>query len=280
MIRPVAASPRPRQPVESATPAVALARAGGLWAATMAVIVGTGLLTATAMPTASGTVRALLALEVLFALSLVSARLFGTWRQLGVNRRPEWRNLSLLLVPLAAAVSPLVLGVRPIAGGELLMLVVGYTLTGITEELMWRGFALRLLIPVGQVRAVVIAAALFGAAHLGNVFYRDNVALVLAQAWGAFCFGLAYGALRHRIGTIVPLMVLHAVTDLAAAIGRMPKIPTLVAEDVVLLCLGVVLLARPRRAAPSTTGGAPTATENHPEPTATDGGRRPSRSSS
>jgi membrane protease YdiL (CAAX protease family) len=99
--------------------------------------------------------------------------------------------------------------------------------------------------PLGAGRAVLITAALFGLAHLGNLVYRDSAAMVLAQAWGAFCFGVGYGALRHRTGTLVPLMVLHFVTDLAAAIGAVPTIPTLVAQDVVLLGMGLWLIARP-----------------------------------
>lgn len=47
-------------------------------------------------------------------------------------------------------------------------------------------------------------------------------------------------------------MALHALTDLAAAIGNVPRIPVLVAEDVVLLGYGVVLLAlRPREDTPA-----------------------------
>ncbi|WP_395658479.1 CPBP family intramembrane glutamic endopeptidase [Nocardioides sp.] len=231
----------------------ALARGLCLWLAVMVVTAGGGLLTRTYLPGVDGTVRALLVVEVLFALALLAAPFVGSWRELGVNRRAEWRHTGLLVVPLVVAVSPLVLGFRSVGTDLLLVLVVGYVLTGVTEELVWRGFALRLLAPLGTTRAVVVGAALFGTAHLANVFFRDSTGLVLAQAWGAFCFGLAYGALRVRTDTIVPLMALHALTDLAAAVGNVPKIPVLVAEDVVLLAYGVALLTlRPRKDTPMT----------------------------
>ncbi|MCB8958346.1 MAG: TIGR03086 family protein [Nocardioides sp.] len=231
----------------------ALATGLALWVAALAVTAGGGLLTRTYLPGVDGTTRALLVVEALFALALLAAPFVGTWRQLGVNRPAEWRHRGLLVVPLVVAASPLALGVRSVGTDLLLVLVVGYVLTGITEELVWRGFALRLLAPLGERRAVVLGAALFGTAHLANVFFRDSTGLVLAQAWGAFCFGLAYGALRVRTGTIVPLMALHALTDLAASVGALPKIPVLVAEDVVLLTYGVVLLAlRPRKDTPVT----------------------------
>jgi hypothetical protein len=68
------------------------------------------------------------------------------------------------------------------------------------------------------------------------------VTLVAAQAVGAFCFGVGYAAIALRIGTIWPLMVLHALTDLFAAVGALPKIPILVGQDIVLLIVGLWLL--------------------------------------
>jgi uncharacterized protein len=90
--------------------------------------------------------------------------------------------------------------------------------------------------------AVLLSSALFGAAHLTNVLFRGNPALVAAQAVGAFSFGVGYAALRVRTGTIWPLMVLHMLTDLLAAVGGLPRIPILVAQDVILLGYGLFLL--------------------------------------
>lgn len=39
--------------------------------------------------------------------------------------------------------------------------------------------------------AVLLSSALFGLSHLVNLLFWDNPALVLAQVWGAFCFGVA-----------------------------------------------------------------------------------------
>lgn len=192
-----------------------------------------------------GMVRAFIVCVLLTGIVLAVAPRFGSWRQLGVTAPREWRSPGLLVVPTLLALSPLVFGVAETGAGRLAFLVAGYALTGVLEELMWRGMVQRVLGPLGPGRAVLITAALFGAAHLGNVIYRDSVALVAAQAWGAFCFGVGYGALRARTGTIVPLMVLHAVTDLAAAVGAGPAIPLLVAQDVVLLGMGAWLLRRP-----------------------------------
>lgn len=224
-----------------------LRRALGLWATLLAVVAGGGVLTRLWLPETDGVVRALIVVVVLFAVTLALAPRFGSWRELGLNGPEAWGARPLLLVLAVVALLPLVRGLDLPAGDDLLVLVVGYALTGVTEELAWRGMCQRVLAPLGVTRSVVVTAALFGTAHLANVLFRDNAGLVLAQAWGAFCFGVGYGAVRARAGTIVPLMVLHFVTDLAAAVGALPKIPVLVAEDVVLLTLGLVLLRRTAR---------------------------------
>jgi hypothetical protein len=224
-------------------------RAALIWAAALALTVGGGVIAKLLLPDASGTIRALLVTQLLFVAILIARARWWTWAEVGVNRPRTWRRLHLLVLPAILAVSPLALGVEPTPAGTVALLATGYALTGFNEEVLWRGMVQGVLAPTGVVRSVVVAAALFGSAHLANVLFRDSVGLVLAQAWGAFCFGLAYGALRNRINTVVPLMVLHAVTDMAAAVGALPKIPTLVVEDVVLLALGIVLLVQDHRAA-------------------------------
>ncbi|MGI8415090.1 MAG: CPBP family intramembrane glutamic endopeptidase [Nakamurella sp.] len=219
-----------------------------LFIVVLAVILSGGLVTRAAMPGASGHGRALVVLVVLSALTVAARPCFGSWRDLGVNGPRAWARPTLLVLPLLLAVSPLGLGIRHVGASTWGVLVVGYLLTGFTEELLWRGIAQRLLDPLGPARGVLVASALFGCAHLGNVLFRDNVALVAAQAWGAFCFGVGYAALRRRLQTLVPLMVLHMLTDLCAAIAARPAILVLVAQDTVLLTVGVVMLSRDARA--------------------------------
>ena len=214
----------------------------------MVVTVGASVLLSVLLPGATGEARAFVALVLVVVLLLVLAPRFFSWRELGVNGPRHWRHVGLLAVPAVLSVTPLVLGVEDPGPSRLAFLTVGYLLTGFGEELLWRGLVQRILAPLGVVRAVLLSSALFGAAHLANLAFRDSPGLVLAQAWGAFCFGVGYGAVRSRTNTVVPLMVLHLVTDLAAAVGAVPKIPVLVAQDVVLLGFGLVLLRRTRPA--------------------------------
>lgn len=203
-----------------------------------------GALTAALAPGWSGTARSLAAMAGPVIMTVLAVALLTSPRDAGLTPPQTWRQPWLLAVPAALCLVPLAGGLRSVASGLLAILLVGYLLTGIVEELLWRGVVLRVLLPIGPTAAALVGSALFGAAHLTNVLFRDSVALVGAQAFGAACFGVGYAALRLRTGTVWPLMALHAATDLFAAIGGLPKIPVLVGQDVVLLIFGLVLLAR------------------------------------
>lgn len=121
----------------------------------------------------------------LLAAAVGLSLLLGRPPRLGWSTPRQWRRPALLIVPAALALLPLAAGVRPVAAEVLVVLVVGYALTGVAEELLWRGVVLDLLRPRGFWAAALISAGLFGAGHLANVLYRGSLALVLAQAFGA-----------------------------------------------------------------------------------------------
>ena len=179
------------------------------------------------------------------ALLVAGIAALNVWRAIGVNRPSQWQHLGLLLLPLIVLVGPpLVGGLKPIDAGRFAFLLVGYVLTGIREELLHRGIILRVLRRLGEGRATLISAVLFGLLHLSNIMVRDNPAIVAAQAVGAFCFGVGFGALRLRTNTVVPLIVLHAVHDLLLQMTNLPLIALDVTQVTVLLFYGVFLLWR------------------------------------
>ena len=203
---------------------------------------------------------ALIVTAVLAAVVTVLVWRLSGFREAGFTGPRNWRNLHLLILPTVLAVIPLLAGFRPV--DTLATLIVGYALTGFMEEALWRGLVVRVLRPTGPLPAVLFGSLLFGASHLSNVLFRDSVTLVAAQAVGAACFGVWYAATALRIGTIWPLMVLHTLTDLFAAVGALPKIPILVGQDIVLLVVGLWLL-RGSRAQQNVPDG-PTTTATHP----------------
>lgn len=185
---------------------------------------------------------ALLAITVLAALLALGLGAFGLWRRAGFLHRPTRRGAALLGLPALLVLMPLVAGIRPIDPALVALLVAGYALTGFAEEGFFRGVLLDLLRPLGPRRAAALSALLFGAAHLSNLLVRGNPPVILAQAVGAACFGFGYAALRQRTGALVPLVALHALTDLFLQLGTLPLVPVAAAQDIALLVLGLVLL--------------------------------------
>lgn len=187
-------------------------------------------------------------LGVMAVLLTVLVSMLGWWREVGLDGPQKWQNIHLLTLPaVLVLIVPFLHGVKLLALPVILYLAAGYALTGFYEELWARGVLLRVLQPSGQVQAVIVSALLFGALHLGNVLYRDS-AVVAAQAVGAFCFGLAYAALRLRTNALWLLMGLHALHDFTLRFSNFPLIGLDVVQDVVLVAFACVLLWGMRRA--------------------------------
>ncbi len=235
-----------------------------------AVAIGTAGVMDVLAPGADGRTAALVGLGVLTVLAavLVAAlrhRPGMALDALGFTHPRAWRRPWLLAVPSVLALAALAGGVRaPDSSAALVVLLVGYTVTGVTEETLWRGTVLQLLRPLGDRRAVLLGSLLFGLAHLTNVVFRGNPALVGAQAFGAACFGVGYAAIRLRTGALWPLIATHLLTDLVPHVGRLPALAVFVAQDVVLLLVGLALLfggrlmaVRPRGAGAPQSGSRP-----------------------
>lgn len=233
--------------------------AGALFALDLIIVLTCATVIRAIAPGMSSLSAALIVTAVLAVVVTVLVWRVSGFRDAGFTAPRDWRNLHLLVLPTVLAFIPLLAGFRPV--DALATLIIGYALTGFMEEALWRGLVLRVLRPTGPLPAVLLSSLLFGASHLANVLFRDNMTLVAAQAVGAFCFGVGYAAIALRIGTIWPLMVLHALTDLFAAVGALPKIPILVGQDIVLLLVGLWLLRGNRARQEVQDGPIPTATD-------------------
>lgn len=199
--------------------------------------------TLAAMAWAPGLQPEFIALCIVTLLTAGFVTVLGWWRVAGYNHPSAWRSLSLLLLPaLVTIVPPLLGGLQPAEGVSLPYLLLAYILVGVHEETLYRGVILRVLRPTGRWRAALLSSLLFGLSHLSNVLVRSNPFIVLAQAVGAFCFGVGYAALRLRTNTIWFLVILHALHDLLLRYTQLPAIPLDVAQVTVLLFYGLYLL--------------------------------------
>jgi uncharacterized protein len=178
------------------------------------------------------------------------------WRRVGFTALRDWRAPHLVI--------PLVLVLAlPIAGlserrlmattGLVLALQIGFMLIDIfMEEVTYRGVILEALSGFGMGPRVLLSAVLFGLSHLDNLFIPNADELGVAyQIFEAALVGVLFAAVRLRMNTIWPVMVVHATYDLMLilAFGHAfpvtPTMPGFIVATVVnvsLACIGFALL--------------------------------------
>lgn len=189
------------------------------------------------------TSRRLVVVMLLLAMSLVVVRRIG-WSAVGASGPSSWRGARWLVAPIVLALVPLAWGWSP-DPSTLPVLAAGYAATGVYEELWFRGAVLRVALPLGVGRAAALSAAVFGAAHLANVLFGQNVVVTAAQAVGAACFGFGYAVLRMRTRALWVLAATHAVLDLllhTTGLHGGALWGVMVGQDLLLLAVGLVAL--------------------------------------
>ncbi len=86
------------------------------------------------------------------------------------------------------------------------------------EEVAFRGVLLTMLLrKYSTPMAIIGSAAVFGLMHLPGVFVGNPVQIVLGQVIWAFLFGLFYGYLFVKSGSLLPCMVIHWLSNVFQA---------------------------------------------------------------
>jgi uncharacterized protein len=178
------------------------------------------------------------------------------WRRVGFTRIPDWRAPHLVIPLSLILVLPVVgLSARGVMATTALVLTlqVGFLLIDIfMEEVTYRGVILEALAGLGSSSRVTLSAILFGLSHLDNLFLPGADELGVAyQIFEAALVGILFAAVRLRMNTIWPVMIVHATYDLmlVLAFGHAfpvaPTVPGFVVATVVNLGLagiGIFLL--------------------------------------
>lgn len=185
-----------------------------LVAVPVALTVTIGLAGQAIFPSADQMVIRLVAVLVVMVAVLVVVATARAWGRTASEGPGSWSHTGLLVVPALVALAPLVTGINLPGAGALTVLVVGYLATGVFEEVLHRGIILDALRGLGVRRSAVIGGALFGLSHLANIAFGQNAAVSLAQAFGAFCFGIGFAVFRWRTNAIWLLAAIHFLGDL------------------------------------------------------------------
>lgn len=186
----------------------------GLVAAPVLVTIVIGLGGRLLFPRADAMTVRLVAVLVVLAGALAVLARAGAWLRVGAGGPSSWSRTGLLVIPGLVALAPVVTGFALPAAGALAVLVVGYAATGVFEEVWHRGIVLDALRALGVRRSAVIGGALFAGSHLANIAFGQAVAVSLAQAVGAFCFGVGFSIFRWATNAVWLLAGVHFAGDL------------------------------------------------------------------
>jgi membrane protease YdiL (CAAX protease family) len=176
-----------------------------------------------------------------------------SWRTVGFTPPSQWRELRLLWLPALVALWPLFAGANLPVAGAVAILVAGQLVNAFVEEATSRGIVLEAFLPHGARNAVVLSGLLFGITHLVTLLFGVGVVDALINSLLAACFGIGLAAVRLRTRTIWPLILVHAASNLAGGMSRVPEtigesagLTMYVAGQLLLLGYGL-LLVRPLR---------------------------------
>lgn len=182
------------------------------------------------------------------AFMLLVAWMMG-WRDLGFNAvRPtsSWRLLWLPMLLICGFVSTLILLDRAVPTTILLIVAINTLVVGFSEELAFRGVlwgAARKAMPFWG--AFLFVTFLFGIVHVLNALLTGEFASAGVQAFNAMLSGAAFLALRIRTHSLIPVMIVHWLWDLAVfAVGVGREGPAPVAEPMAQLT-GALMIVGP-----------------------------------
>lgn len=215
----------------------------GIW---LAISIAIGLLPLIVPSIDNTLIRAFGQIVLAVAMGLIAV-LVG-WRRVE-PQAGRVRSALVIVIALVIAALPFALGVRIEGIGWFVFIVVMELIVGFSEELAFRGLILYALLPKGRITALLVSSVLFGGVHLANILYGSAVGITLLQVLGASVFGFGLGAIVLRTGALWPVMLIHALANIALrfswltpAYMPVPLMSALVST--LLLLFGIVLLLR------------------------------------
>ena len=153
------------------------------------------------------------------SLVLIAFTTFMGWNAEIFGRQPIYRSGWMWLAPVVVLI-PIVLRVLGIDWGgravsvSVMMMATGL-LIGFSEELLFRGVAVKMLRSAGHREWAVaaITSVLFGLSHAINLFSGGKLTTVAATIPYTIAFGVLMYLSMRVIGFIAGAMILHGLTD-------------------------------------------------------------------
>ena len=135
------------------------------------------------------------------------------WKTVGFKPLNRWQDAFCFLVPLAPMGLNLIPGIQVESLAQLSVVVAITLLVGFAEETIFRGMMLQALKTLGQWRAAIITASLFGLTHAMNTLTGKSMLDSVLQIGYALAIGFTYAVLVLKKEVIWILVLTHFLTD-------------------------------------------------------------------
>lgn len=100
------------------------------------------------------------------------------------------------------------------SGAAQVFAVVSMLLVGYVEEMLFRGFLFKALVPKDGIRiAVIISAATFGIGHIVNLLAGQANLETVVQVFFAVAWGFIFTMVFYKSKSLIPCILAHGLVD-------------------------------------------------------------------
>lgn len=134
----------------------------------------------------------------------------------GLTGWPENTKKYLFFIPMWILVTGNLWGgfALSYSGAAQVFAVLSMLLIGYIEEMLFRGFLFKALIPKDGIKiAVVISAVTFGIGHIVNLLAGQANLETIIQVFFAIAWGFIFTIVFYKSGSLIPCIVAHGIVD-------------------------------------------------------------------
>jgi len=112
-------------------------------------------------------------------------------------------------------------------------------ITGIVEEMLFRGLLFRAMIKKNVKRAIIVTSITFGIGHIVNLVNgnSDNYAETICQIFYAVAIGFLLAAVLYVGGSIIPCIITHSMINALSSFSNETVINTVQIPVSIALCV-------------------------------------------
>ncbi|MFS0784447.1 CPBP family intramembrane glutamic endopeptidase [Bacillus sp. 1P06AnD] len=190
---------------------------------------------------------AFIPITLILLIYLLAKKQWGTYFYGRLNKLTARDSLDYL--PLVAILAIILFSVKGIDFSSISY--VGYMLLyslliGFVEETLFRGIILRLLVPKGKMKAIIVSSLLFAFTHALNAVGGQSAADTVMQIGYAFLIGLVLASLVVKHHALPLMIIFHALHDFFQFTGQTERTQSFVDYIIMAILLAAFLWLLPK----------------------------------